>query len=322
MDSSQDLEALEQSQLPPLIAAEEHANVKVMVINFDPIVDGNQRLSFVRQSIGSAALVQQFRESMYGASHGGISYDIVDWADEGFPRQSNGQLPTYQEHIACLNKGEQCYNYQFADYAAIADKHNLCGRVANQDVDEVWLFGDTGFGFFESIMVGKGAFEVNSNPLWTWKIFACPRPFIIMGFNYTRGVAQMLHNFGHRVDSVILHTKDTRPSVNKKMADIFVREMAPDRLAGCGTTHRPPNVTDDREYFYGLSDPSVVSECDKVGPAQSSSSPTRILNCQEWGCYELGYHVWRFGKLPRTLATNWWREIFSTVEFMPGQAAF
>lgn len=322
LDSPGAVGSTTQSQLPPLIAAEEHANIKVMVIDFDPIVENNRRLSSLRQSNGSAALAQQFLESIYGASHGGIKYDIVDWVEEGFPYQADGSLPTFQEHIACLQEGEECYDHRLADYSVIANKYNLCERVANHNIDEVWLFGDTGFGFFESIMVGKGAFWVNAAPFWNWRIFACPRPFIIMGFNYTREVTQMLHNFGHRVDSVIEHAKEARIGIDLRMAEIFVRHQEPEQLAGCGSTHFPPNVTDDGEYLYGLPNPSVVSACDKVGPVQHPEASDRTINCEEWGCYELGYHVWRFGKLPRTRATNWWREIFSTAEFMPGQATF
>ncbi len=322
LEGSSDVDLAAQRQLPPLAKAEEHARVKVMVINFDPIVQGNLPLSTVRGFHGASDLVPRLKDTLHGASYGGIAFDIVNWTEEGFPPRDGGHIPTYQEHVDCLNTGKSCYDHQLADYPLIATKHRLCERVASQEIDEVWMISDTGSGFYESRMVGKGAFWVNAPPLWTWRRFECERPFIMMGFNFARDITEMLHNFGHRIDDVIDHAiKTKRSDIDLNMAEIFTRPYTSNGTGGCGTTHFPPNITDGLDYQYQVLD-AVPSECDKVGPIPNPQAPLRTINCNEWGCYEWGYHTWRFARMPRTRAVNWWRQVFPEVTFAPGQAAY
>ena len=47
-------------------------------------------------------------------------------------------------------------------------------------------------------MAGKGAFYINGGPIGYDKI-PSQRPFVIMGFNYERGVAEMLHDLPRRL---------------------------------------------------------------------------------------------------------------------------
>ena len=51
-------------------------------------------------------------------------------------------------------------------------------------------------------MAGKGAFYINGGPIGYDKIRS-KRPFVIMGFNYERGVAEMLHDLCHRTESTM-----------------------------------------------------------------------------------------------------------------------
>ena len=64
------------------------------------------------------------------------------------------------------------------------------------------MFGGPYFGFYESIMVGEGAYFCNAPPL---NKVACSRLFVIMGFNYERGVGEMLEDLGHRAESILTH---------------------------------------------------------------------------------------------------------------------
>ena len=50
-------------------------------------------------------------------------------------------------------------------------------------------------------MAGPGAFWCNSPAVTATE--ACARRFVIMGFNYERGVDCMLENFGHRTESIM-----------------------------------------------------------------------------------------------------------------------
>ena len=84
------------------------------------------------------------------------------------------------------------------DYEAIIDQFNLIEKINRKEMDEVWLFGFPYAGFYESRMVGPGSFFCNAPPLDIYH--HCLRRFVIMGFNYERGVGEMLESMGHRAE--------------------------------------------------------------------------------------------------------------------------
>jgi hypothetical protein len=89
-------------------------------------------------------------------------------------------------------------SYMLADYQRIIQDFNLLQQVQSQQIDEVWMFGGPYFGFYESSMVGKGAFWCNGPGMER----DCRR-FVIMGYNYQRDVREMVHDFGHRAESIL-----------------------------------------------------------------------------------------------------------------------
>ena len=64
----------------------------------------------------------------------------------------------------------------------------------------MWLWGFPYAGYYESIMAGPGAFWCNAPALK--ETGQAQRRFIIMGYNYQRGVGEMLENLGHRAESL------------------------------------------------------------------------------------------------------------------------
>jgi hypothetical protein len=100
-------------------------------------------------------------------------------------------------------------NYMMADYQRIIQDFNLVQQVKSQQVDEVWMFGGPYFGFYESRMVGKGAFWCNAPGIEQ----NCRR-FVMMGFNYERDVREMVHDFGHRAESILARQFNSQPYLN------------------------------------------------------------------------------------------------------------
>lgn len=89
-------------------------------------------------------------------------------------------------------------NYMMADYVRIIQDFNLLAQVRDKQIDEVWMFGGPYYGFYESRMVGRGAFWCNAPA-----IEQPGRRFIMMGFNFERDVKEMVHDFGHRAESML-----------------------------------------------------------------------------------------------------------------------
>jgi hypothetical protein len=89
-------------------------------------------------------------------------------------------------------------SYMLADYQRIMQEFNIPQAIKSNEIDEVWMFGGPYFGFYESRMVGRGAFWCNAPG-----IEMNSRRFIMMGYNYQRDVKEMVHDFGHRAESIL-----------------------------------------------------------------------------------------------------------------------
>jgi hypothetical protein len=139
-----------------------------------------------------------------------------------------------------------------ADYKRILDEHKVWTPIQSGYIHEVWLFGGPYFGFYESRMVGKGAFWCNAPGLE-----ADSHRFVVMGYNYERGVREMVHNFGHRCESILsmkygsqnfqnlLYQQQPTPPPKNDFENFFLQK---------GTVHRKPGGPE-----YGQDEPAWVA---------------------------------------------------------------
>jgi len=174
-------------------------------------------------------------------------------------------------------------NYLLADYEGIIQKFDLLEKIESAQIDEVWMFGGPYFGFYESRMVGKGAFWCNGPAMEK----DCRR-FVIMGYNYERDVKEMVHDYGHRSESLLAKHFDS---------DAFLRKMYAQQptpapvnayeqfLLDVGTVHRKPGGEEyGQDEFAWLSamqpewwpptiDPNLVVEPQPVPPKPEPPQP-------------------------------------------------
>jgi hypothetical protein len=158
-------------------------------------------------------------------------------------------------------------------------------------------------------MVGPGAFWCNSPPMP--RRDGISRRFVIMGFNYERGVGPMLESFGHRVESHLKHTW-RRQRGEDNLWERFIRydHVAPGR-ANCGWMHYAPNSLAD----YDWGNPTRVrSNCDDWLNFPNFQGVWREVDCRDWGNGDMrAHHKWWFHHLPKApgetlgIANNWWR---------------
>lgn len=147
--------------------------------------------------------------------------------------------------------------YMLADYQHIIQDFNLINMVQENQIDEVWMFGGPYFGFYESRMVGQNSFWVNGPGIER----PCRR-FIIMGFNYERSVKEMVHDFGHRSESILARkfgSQNFLQSLYSPHPPVPAAMPAPKNdferfLLANGTVHRKPGGVD-----YGQDETAWVS---------------------------------------------------------------
>ncbi len=303
-------------------------NPRVMLIIYDPVVDPatGRRLHEARNWQNPDALVQSYIADVTECSGGLVNYRLVgrEVVDE-IPVKADTFQYQVQDYVNALNTGHGFHDADAVNYNAILQEFDLMRRAANNEFDEVWLFGGPYFGFNEATMAGAGAFFVNGGPIPDTE--GCPRRFVIMGFNYERGVGEMLEDLGHRTEYSLGHVFGNVGFVNAAYGhpprfqptpggpSLFERYMYFDLIApgnsNVGSLHYAPNSPG--EYLWG--DPTPVPSCceDWLAFPNLPSPPNyRNVTAADWGGEIRGHHKWWLKHLPKVAGTtqgflnNWW----------------
>ncbi len=301
---------------PPTDSADEAAQIttsKVLAIVYDPPMGGGQKLSQRMGWYRAEDIATGYMADILQCSYGLARYQIVQRIDvDEFPPKVNGYQYTPEAYMDVLRGAAQPYQPQEANYTAILSRFNVLPKIARGEIDEVWLFAFPHAGFYESAMGGAGAFWCNAPPLKGTE--TCPRRFVTMGFNFERGVGEMLESFGHRSESIMVKTFEKLVG-NANLWQRFIRyEKSTPGKAACGNVHFSPNS--DRDYDWNNPNP-VQSECwDWLLNFPSFQGDVRQVTSAEWGNGDIRlHHQWWMKHFPHVagrqngIANNWWQYI-------------
>jgi hypothetical protein len=297
--------------LKSLLAPLASLSPRVLVLNFDPVfpTKGGKRLHEVQGWNDPHPLVEGYIADLEACSGGYVRYRVVEWQDvDAYPVKQDGFRYTNASYLRCQAGKEEWHQPDAVDYHAILGEFDVAQRVEEGQIDEVWLWGFPYAGFWESTMAGQGAYFCNSPPVEGGDV---SRIFVTMGFNYQRGVGEMLENFGHRVESIMRHVygswehKETHAWNRFTLYD----QVAPGR-AGCGWMHYAPNS--ERDYDWG-NQRVVWSTCDDWLDYPNLTGKRRKVDHREWGGGDIrAHHRWWFEHLPKASGrtdgklNNWW----------------
>jgi len=291
--------------------------VKVLVLNFDPAIEaeGGKRLREVFHWNDPRLLAKEYSADLTECSGGFVRYQIVQWLDlDEFPVKVDGFAYDDETYLRCWRERKGWHEPDGVDYRRLIDRFNLVERINGGEIDEVWLFGGPYFGYWESQMVGPTAYWCNSEPIIDKRF---KRNFVIMGFNYERGVGEMLENFGHRVESIMTKVygrwdyKVPLERMNTWERFTLYDKVAPGN-AGCGNVHFAPNS--EKDYDWG-NKRYVWSNCDDWLNYPNMKGQKRLVNCDEWGGGDIrAHHKWWLKHLPKAEGiapdgklANWWK---------------
>ncbi len=151
--------------------------------------------------------------------------------------------------------------------------------VVAGEADEVIWWGGPYLWFYESRMVGSSAYWCNAPPL----VRQSPL-YVVMALNPERCVAEALHSFGYRSESILSHVYGSwsgGATVNHLWDRFTLVGTRPGvTVAGCGNVHFPPNAAGD--YDYGTP-AGAVSEADRWLTFPDLTGPTTVVNAATWG---------------------------------------
>jgi hypothetical protein len=291
------------------------------VIVYDPLLSDGQKLSTRLGWNNYATLNQGTIDTFKHASRNQLWFDIVDTTvvTSGWPVLADGFQYTEATYLAVMNHQIPPPSNAMVNYNAIVNspQFDICGKANRHEIDEVWIFNGPYFGFYESTLVGPGAYPFNSPPVPG--PYTCNRLVPIMGPSPERGVAEEVHNFGHRTESTMTKVYGSwQQNSTAHNWDKFalVKVQSPSfSYSGCGDTHYPPNGANDYDY----SNPSIVmSNCNDFANYPNLHDPATVLqpvSCTAWSCSpdpHLSFLDYWFGHLPSNsgcgsdnVANNW-----------------
>lgn len=298
--------------------------VRVIVLNFEPTVPsaGNQTLWEVFGWNDPRELAAGFIADVETASGGAIDYQIVEWRDlNEFPIFTDGFRYTADEYVQnrMTNSG---WSPSTADFYTIAEQQGLAELVNANVIDEIWAFGDHYFSLFgEAWMAGPESFFINGPSFYELPVDRAVAGF---GFSYERGVAEMLHNLGHRTEN---HGSREYGGWNIENPvtpwDHFTAnawQTTGQAAYGVGSTHVPFNGMEHYDYANAGIFPSYADDFVLNFPNQTYAAMP--MSRDAWGDlgvgnWERGYQRWFFGHVPRGDGTaadgrqnNWYKYIY------------
>ena len=302
---------------PPLPKVEP-IEVKVLVLNFDPIManEGNKRMHEVCGWNDPKELAKGYIADMKEATEGLVMFKVVEWKDiDTFHTKIDGFTYTAEEYMKCRKEGKGWHRPDTADYVKTFKDHKILPRIDSGEIDEVWFFGAPYFGYNESAMAGPGAFYINGAVYGKVK---SKRAFAIMGYNYERGVAEMLHNLCHRTESTMSRVYGgwEVDKLDTNWAKFAANAHQSNGYSGVGTCHYPANG----EGGYDYSNPrEVESYADDCVNYPNLKGKKTMVSRETW-CgpnYHRNYMKWFYAHLPKAPGinkdgrlNNWWEYIF------------
>ena len=259
-----------------------------------------------------AVLAERYAADVRECSYGLVDYQVVERIDvDGFPVKADGFAYTPDMYWSNWQRRGGWHRPDGVDYLRLVQEFDLIARIDSGAIDEVWLFGGPYFGYYESIMGGPGAIPCNAPPLRGTE--HARRRFVIMGFNYERGVGEMLEDLGHRSEDILRHVyRNTQGDAN--LWERFTRhEQTHPGRAECGNVHFAPNSV--RDYDWGNSRP-VVSRSRSWLTFPDLDATARRETCAEWGNGDIRlHHLWWFRHFPHVeggadgVSWNWWEPV-------------
>lgn len=224
---------------------------KILVLDFRPA-------QVPQEWVQASNLITEYIEAMIQASHKvWVNKVVANLQITSYPYLTDGRQYTDATWGQAMANDKTALrdthgNYMMADYQRILQDYKILQAVQMNKIDEVWMFGGPYFGFYESRMVGAGAFWCNAPA-----IEQAGQRFVMMGFNYQRTAQEMIHSFGHRVESILAKHYNSQEFLNS----LYRQQPTPTPknefeqwLAEHGTVHRIPGGAE-----YGQNEFSWVS---------------------------------------------------------------
>ena len=178
-----------------------------------------------------------------------------------------------------------------AGLQTIIDQDNLCQKIIDEKVDQVWIWvdpnRDTVNGFNQEYAISSSWVSDSGNLV---DLCNGKKTFVVLGLQYTAEADVALHSLGHALENLI-------PAVQNR--DLYWTKWAGGSDGGtnfsnCGDVHYPPGIPVD----YGYDETrTFTNRCQNWSP--DGTGVTNQATCSIWNCNQMGYQKWRLQRMPQ-----------------------
>lgn len=308
-----------------LAGASEVCRVRVLVVNYDPVLQGQGgvRLSRFMKWNEPRAMTTNLMRYLRECSGGYAQYELAGWLDvNAFPEKRDGFRYTEQSFLAMWKDRKQAHKPDSVSYTAIFRELDLKRRINEENISEVWVWGAPYFGTDEYAMKipQDEVFFQTGNP-WFYRPYDipdCGKTIWVMGFNYEVGEDNALHSYGHRCEGILALTIGRGvwegQAGETNAWSRFTRQASkfPDD-AQVGNVHGGLNAKSGYDYAQTN---AVLSGADDWFNYPHLTGVKKLVNCETWGKpHHLSFMKWWLNHLPRNAGTtdgfynHWWRYI-------------
>ena len=257
-------------------------------------------------------LVDDFIADMHEASYGIAQFEVVERTEvDEFPIKADGFQYEADQFAQNWRIKSGFHEPDLVDYGTLLSQFNIIEKATAGEIDEAWLMAFPYAGYYESTMGGPGAFRCNSPPLSGTE--RSPRRFVVMGFNYERGIGEMMESFGHRAESIMARVYEAGAEEDNLWERFTRYDRQIPGASEVGNMHFAPNS--QRDYDWG-NRRSVASACDDWYDFPHLGGERRAVNSNEWGGGDIRlHHAWWYRHLPHAesdtegVSNNWWEYI-------------
>ncbi len=286
---------------------------KISLIIHNPAVPGtgkslNDFLGWHDPDRLAGEFIADIREVSYGYANYGIAERILV---DDFPIKKDGFRYSADQYVRRWQRRGGFHQPDRVDYHALLDEFEMIPKVDDRAIDEFWLFAFPYAGYYESAMAGPGAFWCNAPPLRGTGQAA--RRFIIMGFNYERGVGEMLESYGHRAESIMERVFGDKRGGENLWRRFTRHDQAHPGRAEVGNLHYAPNSRRDYDWDNRAPVPTRAANWLNFPDLDGEPLPSSAV---AWGRGDIReHHKWWFRHLPHVrgqasgIAYNWWQYI-------------
>ncbi len=298
----------------PAVEPPDPVTRKLSLIIYNPSIPdhGNLKLTKVLGWNDADRLSAALISDLHEASHGYANYMIAERSEvDAFPLKQDGFTYTPKTFLSAWRSHAGFHQPDAVNYHQLLDQFDLLEKVRSGAIDEVWTISFPYAGFYESRMAGPGAFWCNAPPLPGTD--QAGRRFVIMAFNYERGVGEMLESYGHRAELIMMRVYGDTPGPGNLWKRFTQYDQITPGRAEVGNIHFAPNSIKDYDWGNPRTVPSHWRAWQNF---PDLSSPPQPANSRDWGRGDIrAHHLWWFSLLPHVtgqtngIANNWWAYI-------------